>query len=79
MPLLEANGILAETVPVATTPDAVCKTGLEALASLREAKPAAADWAPAKLAFLAGAAKLKGDLLTRIVPGVKRLVEAAGR
>lgn len=79
MPLLEANGILTETVPVATTLDEVCKTGLEALAALRTAKPAAAGWAQTKLALLADAAKPKADMLIQIVPGVKRLVEAAGR
>lgn len=79
MPLLEANGILSETVPVAITLDEVCKTGLEALASLRAAKPAAAGWTQAKLALLADAAKPKADMLIQIVPGVKRLVEAAGR
>jgi hexosaminidase len=79
MPLLEANGILSETVPVATTLDEVCKAGLEALASLRARKPAKTGWTQAKLALLTEAAKPKADMLIEIVPGVKKLVAAAGR
>lgn len=79
LPLLEANGILSETVPIATTLDEVCKTGLEALVSLRSGKPADAGWLQAKLAFLTEAAKPQAEMLIQIVPGVKKLVEAAGR
>lgn len=79
LPLLENNGILAETVPLAQTLDGVCQAGLEALASLRDGKPASADWTRTKLAFLAEAANAKADMLIQIVPGVKKLVEAAGR
>jgi len=79
MPLLKGNGLLTETVPLATTLDEVCKTGLEALAALRAGKPADAGWKQAKLAFLTEAAKPQADMLIQIVPGVKRLVEAASR
>jgi hexosaminidase len=79
MPLLKGNGLLTETVPLATTLDEVCKTGLEALAALRAGKPADAGWMQAKLAFLTEAAKPQAEMLIQIVPGVKRLVEAASR
>jgi len=79
LPLLEANGILTETLPVATTLDEVCKAGLDALASLRSGKAADSGWTQAKLALLTEAAKPKAEMLIQIVPGVKQLVEAAGR
>ena len=79
MPLLKANGILAETVPLAATLDEVCKAGLEALATLRPGQTPGADWARAKLAALDEAAKPQADLLIQIVPAVKKLVEAEGR
>jgi len=79
VPVLAANGILLETIPVATTIDEICKTGLEALTALSTGKPADAGWTQAKLASLDEAAKPKADLLIQIVPGVKKLVEAASR
>lgn len=79
MPVLESNGILSETVPVAQTLKQVCRTGLEALAALRSGEQASADRTKAKLALLDEAAKPKADLLIQIVPAVKKLVEAAGR
>jgi hexosaminidase len=78
-PLLRANGILAETVPLAMMLDEVCKTGLEALAALRAGTPGATSGIMARLAFLPVAARPQADMLIQIVPGVKRLVEAASR
>jgi hexosaminidase len=79
IPLLEANGLLTETLPVAKTLDEVCKAGLDALASLRAGKRLAAEQTKAKLALLTEAANPKAEMLIQIVPGVKKLVEAAGR
>ncbi len=79
LPLLQSNGLLSETAPLARTLDEVCKAGLEALVTLRAGKPAEAGWAQAKLAVLAEADKPRAELLIQIVPGVKKLVEAAGR
>jgi len=78
-PLLKANGILAETVPLATMLDEVCKTGLEALAALRAGTPAASSGIMARLAFLPVAARPQADMLIQIVPAVKKLVDAASR
>jgi hexosaminidase len=77
LPVLESNGILAETVPVARSLGAVSAAGLEALAALREGKSLGADWAKAKLALLDEAGKPMASMFIRIVPGVKKLVEAA--
>ena len=79
MPLLKANGILSETVPLAKTLDEVCSTGLEALDALRAGTPAAASGIQIRLAFLPVAARPQADMLIQIVPGVKKLVEAASR
>jgi hypothetical protein len=79
LPVLGSNGILSETVPVAQSLDTVCQAGLEALIFVRNGKSANADRTKAQLAFLAEAGKPKADLLIQIVPGVKKLVEAAGR
>jgi hexosaminidase len=79
LPLLKANGILSETVPLAKTLDEVCSTGLEALAALRAGTPAASSGIMARLAFLPVAATPQADMLIQIVPGVKKLVEAASR
>jgi hexosaminidase len=79
LPALGSNGILSETVPVAQNMAAVCRTGLEALTFLRSGRQASADRAKAQLDFLAEAAKPKADLLIQIVPGVRKLAEAAGR
>jgi len=79
LPILESNGILTEAAPVAQTLGAVSNAGLEALAALRDGKPAGADWAKTQLTALDAAAKPQADVLIAIVPGVKKLVEAAGR
>jgi len=79
LPTLGSNGILAETVPAAHSLEQTCQSGLAALVSLRLGQPLGADWAKSKLAELDEAAKPKADLLVQIVPGVKKLVEAASR
>lgn len=79
LPLLVGNGILSETVPLALSLDEVCKAGLEALASLRGGKAAKLEWTKKRLALLDEADKSQADMFIRIAPGVRKLVEAAGR
>ena len=79
LPLLVGNGILSETVPLALSLDEVCKAGLEALASLRGGKTAKSDWTKKRIAVLDEADKSQADMFIRIAPGVRKLVEAAGR
>jgi len=78
LPALPGNGILRETIPVAQSVDQTCQTGLLALAMLSTGGKPGAEWAKAKFAELDEAAKPKAEMLIQIVPGVKKLVEAAG-
>lgn len=79
LPLLVGNGILSETVPLALSLDEVCKAGLESLASLRGGKTAKSEWTKKRIAVLDEADKSQADMFIRIAPGVRKLVEAAGR
>jgi len=79
LPMLTSDGILAETIPLAQWLGDTCQIGLEALTDLRIATRLPPERTKQMQAFLDEAAKPKADMLIQIVPGVKKLVEAAGR
>ncbi len=75
LPLIENDGMLEETVPVAQAVDQLSRAGLEALEFLRSSKQAGPEWLKDKLAVLD--AKPQAELLIQIAPGIRKLVTAA--
>jgi len=76
-PVLRDNALLTENIPVADALAALCKTGLEALSYLDSASAAPpADWKRENLTAVKNAEKRQGDILIRIAPGIRKLVEA---
>ena len=77
MPLLQSSALLQEAVPLADEVFTVASAGLEALDDLESGRKPAPGWIDRQRALLQGATKPRAELLIAIVPGVKRLVDAA--
>lgn len=77
-PMLQANTILTENVPVADAIDSLCSVGGEAFSYLDANTTAAppANWKTQSAATVQEASQRKGDLLVQIAPAIQKLVDA---
>ena len=75
-PVLQANSLLTEVVPLSQSLQTVAATGLQAIDYLTRGRHAPANWREQQLAILKDAAKPQAELLNMIVPAVQQLVTA---
>lgn len=73
-PMLLANSLLTEDLPVADEVAALCRAGTEALSYRTAAVPP--DWKPRALAAVKDASKHYAGLLIPIAPAIQKLVDA---
>ena len=72
-PMLQANSLLTEDLPIADGVAALCRAGMEAL-SYRSGAPA--DWKPRTLAAVKDASRHAAGLLIPFAPAIQKLVES---
>jgi hexosaminidase len=77
-PMLQANTLLTENIPVADAIDSLCLIGEEAFSSLDAAATGRipADWKSRSAATVQEASQRKGDILIQIAPAIQKLVDA---
>ncbi len=76
-PMLSANSILTENLPVADGLSTLCETGLQAISYIDGSKPVPSDWKSDRSKLVAKYnGKRVGDLLIQIAPGIENLVSA---
>ena len=77
-PMLTANSLLTENLPVADAIIALCRAGQEALSYLDAGatSPASADWKQRNASAVQDAAQRQGDILIQIAPAIQKLVDA---
>ena len=75
-PLLQANSLLQEIIPLSQNLQSVATAGLQAIEYLAHGGHAPGNWREQQLAMLKQAEKPEAELLNMIVPAVEKLVSA---
>ena len=77
-PMLQANTMLVENIPVVDAIDSLCTAGEEAFSYLdaNATAPIPPDWKSQNAAKAQEASQRKGDILVPIAPAIQKLVEA---
>ncbi len=78
-PIIEGSFLLREAGPLSEALDALAETGLQAVHYLESSEPPPAEWRSEQAAVLERAAKPQAALLIMIVPGVRKLADAAAQ
>ncbi|HKD13636.1 MAG TPA: family 20 glycosylhydrolase [Candidatus Angelobacter sp.] len=75
-PLLQANSLLQEIIPLSQNLQSVATAGLQAIEYLAHGGHAPGNWRDQQLAMLKQAEKPQAELLNMVVPAVEKLVSA---
>ena len=75
-PVLDANSLLHEDMPLADAIATLCKAGLDSISTLDSKTPPAPDWKSTTEAAVAKASERQGDILIQIASAIDKLINA---
>ncbi len=78
-PVINQSFLLTEVYPVSQTLFELAEVGLQALAYIESGEHPSLEWSARNGTLLEEAAKPKAEVVIAVVPGIRELVEAAGK